>query len=392
MSAMSTDTSSTTRAEDTLRAGRDHLIRYGGEFPDFLVERAEGSWLTTEDGRRILDFTSGQMCSTLGHGHPAILDAHAGGGRAGRAPVQRLRLARRHRARARADGAAAGAARPRDVPVDRRRGERGGAAAGKAPHRRPRGARLRGLVARDDRRRRVEHLQRRPPRLRARAARHDGAADAEPLPLPDRPLPRPLRPDLPGAPAWRWPTPSRSARPPPRSSSRSSARAASCRCPTATSRALKQHCEERGMLLVVDEAQTALGRVGTMFAFEQHDVVPDFVDALEDARRRPAAVGYGHHRRDRGRRRSRRASCTSPRTSRTRCRPPSGAPCCDTVLAEELGARAVADRRAPAGRARGAAAPPRADRRRPRRRADARRRPRLRPRDARAGRAPTAAR
>ena len=41
--------------------------------------------------------------------------------------------------------------------------------------------------------------------------------------------------------------------------------------------ALKQRCEERGMLLVVDEAQTALGRVGTMFAFEQHDVVPDFV-------------------------------------------------------------------------------------------------------------------
>jgi len=41
--------------------------------------------------------------------------------------------------------------------------------------------------------------------------------------------------------------------------------------------ALKGRCEERGMLLVVDEAQTALGRVGTMFAFEQHDVVPDFV-------------------------------------------------------------------------------------------------------------------
>jgi 2,2-dialkylglycine decarboxylase (pyruvate) len=40
---------------------------------------------------------------------------------------------------------------------------------------------------------------------------------------------------------------------------------------------LKQRCDEREMLLVVDEAQTALGRVGTMFAFEQHDVVPDFV-------------------------------------------------------------------------------------------------------------------
>ncbi len=31
------------------------------------------------------------------------------------------------------------------------------------------------------------------------------------------------------------------------------------------------------MLLIVDEAQTALGRVGTMYAFEQHDVVPDIL-------------------------------------------------------------------------------------------------------------------
>ena len=43
------------------RAGRDHLIRYGGEFSELLIEHAAGSWLTTEDGRRILDFTSGQM-------------------------------------------------------------------------------------------------------------------------------------------------------------------------------------------------------------------------------------------------------------------------------------------------------------------------------------------
>jgi 2,2-dialkylglycine decarboxylase (pyruvate) len=40
---------------------------------------------------------------------------------------------------------------------------------------------------------------------------------------------------------------------------------------------LKQHCTDRGMLLIVDEAQTALGRVGTMFAFEQHNVVPDIL-------------------------------------------------------------------------------------------------------------------
>src|SRR4051795_4735569 len=56
-------------------AHREHLIRYGGEFAAELIDSASGSWLTTEGGRRILDFTSGQMCATLGHGHPAILEA-----------------------------------------------------------------------------------------------------------------------------------------------------------------------------------------------------------------------------------------------------------------------------------------------------------------------------
>ncbi|MET0686437.1 MAG: aspartate aminotransferase family protein [Solirubrobacteraceae bacterium] len=54
---------------------RDLLVRFGGEFTDILIERARGSWLETADGRRILDFTSGQMCATLGHSHPAILEA-----------------------------------------------------------------------------------------------------------------------------------------------------------------------------------------------------------------------------------------------------------------------------------------------------------------------------
>jgi 2,2-dialkylglycine decarboxylase (pyruvate) len=38
---------------------------------------------------------------------------------------------------------------------------------------------------------------------------------------------------------------------------------------------LKRVCEERGMLLILDEAQTALGRVGANFAFEAEGVVPD---------------------------------------------------------------------------------------------------------------------
>src|SRR5262249_34158732 len=39
--------------------------------------------------------------------------------------------------------------------------------------------------------------------------------------------------------------------------------------------ALRSRCREREMLLIFDEAQTGLGKLGTLFAFEQHGVVPD---------------------------------------------------------------------------------------------------------------------
>src|SRR5919204_690994 len=51
------------------------LIRYAGGFAPFLVTRAEGAWVETADGRRVLDFTSGQICSTLGHNHSRIAEA-----------------------------------------------------------------------------------------------------------------------------------------------------------------------------------------------------------------------------------------------------------------------------------------------------------------------------
>jgi 2,2-dialkylglycine decarboxylase (pyruvate) len=40
---------------------------------------------------------------------------------------------------------------------------------------------------------------------------------------------------------------------------------------------LKAHCEQRGMLLILDEAQTGLGRLGSNFAFEQDGAVPDIL-------------------------------------------------------------------------------------------------------------------
>ena len=52
-----------------------HLVRYAGagEFTREIIDHAQGSFLVTEDGRRILDFTSGQMSAILGHSHPEIV-------------------------------------------------------------------------------------------------------------------------------------------------------------------------------------------------------------------------------------------------------------------------------------------------------------------------------
>lgn len=47
--------------------------------------------------------------------------------------------------------------------------------------------------------------------------------------------------------------------------------------PTGYMKAMKAHCEKRGMLLIVDEAQTGIGRCGDMFAFEHDGVVPDIL-------------------------------------------------------------------------------------------------------------------
>src|ERR1700752_5431378 len=52
---------------------RRHLLKYGGEFVDFVPVRAEGAFLYDDAGRRVLDFTSGQMSALLGHSHPEIV-------------------------------------------------------------------------------------------------------------------------------------------------------------------------------------------------------------------------------------------------------------------------------------------------------------------------------
>lgn len=52
-----------------------HLVRYGSAFDRVIIERAEGSRLYDADGRSIIDFTSGQMSMLVGHSHPRITEA-----------------------------------------------------------------------------------------------------------------------------------------------------------------------------------------------------------------------------------------------------------------------------------------------------------------------------
>ena len=54
---------------------RQHLIRYGGDMYPEIVEKAQGCHVWDASGNRILDFTSGQMCATVGHNHPNIVSA-----------------------------------------------------------------------------------------------------------------------------------------------------------------------------------------------------------------------------------------------------------------------------------------------------------------------------
>ncbi|MBX2864119.1 MAG: aspartate aminotransferase family protein [Leptolyngbyaceae cyanobacterium MAG.088] len=57
-----------------LQQAHSTLIRYGGAFSDFVAHRAEGAFIYDRDGRRVLDFTSGQMSAILGHSHPEIVE------------------------------------------------------------------------------------------------------------------------------------------------------------------------------------------------------------------------------------------------------------------------------------------------------------------------------
>jgi 2,2-dialkylglycine decarboxylase (pyruvate) len=75
-----TDLSAARPARDAaslMQAARDHLLFYGRDFSEILIGKAKGAYIFDIRGRPIIDFSSGQMCATLGHNHPEIVAAIA---------------------------------------------------------------------------------------------------------------------------------------------------------------------------------------------------------------------------------------------------------------------------------------------------------------------------
>ena len=60
-------------AKQLQEAADNTLLRYGTQFNDEIISQAQGVFIYTMSGRRILDWTSGQMSCLVGHGHPEVV-------------------------------------------------------------------------------------------------------------------------------------------------------------------------------------------------------------------------------------------------------------------------------------------------------------------------------
>ncbi|MDH6180209.1 2,2-dialkylglycine decarboxylase (pyruvate) [Microbacteriaceae bacterium SG_E_30_P1] len=254
-----------------------HVLRYGASFVPEIITRAEGSFVYTEGGRRILDFTSGQMSSILGHSHPDIV-----------ATVQRQVASLDH--------LYSGMLSRPVVDLARRLAESlpeslskvmlltTGAEANEAA------IRLAKLVTGKHE---IVSFARSWHGMTAAAAAatysagRKGYGPTAPgniaIPVADR-----FRPDFVDADGeldWRTQLDVAFAL----VDAQSTGSLAACivepilssggiiELPLGYLAALKEKCVERGMLLILDEAQTGLARTGTMYAFERDGVAPDIL-------------------------------------------------------------------------------------------------------------------
>ncbi|MFW7268042.1 aspartate aminotransferase family protein [Gluconacetobacter sp. Hr-1-5] len=262
--------------DSSLRRSADRtLLRYmgiGGDFTSFVPERAEGSWLYDASGRKVLDFTSGQMSSVLGHAHPELVAALRDA--AGRLdhlfsmmlsrPVVDLAVALAElvpalpRAMFLSTGGESVEAAIRLAKVVTGRWEIVGFA--QSYH---------GSTG-----------------AAASATYSIGRRGHGPL-MPGTfaiPAPNAFRPRFPGV-TWQQELDDSFDLLDRQSTGNLAAFIAEpilstggvIDLPIDYLAALKAHCERRGMLLIIDEAQTGLGRTGAMFAYERDNVIPDIL-------------------------------------------------------------------------------------------------------------------
>ncbi|WP_093157697.1 aspartate aminotransferase family protein [Saccharopolyspora antimicrobica] len=256
-----------------------HLIRYSGRgaFSPEIIDRASGTTVVTEDGRELLDFTSGQMSAILGHSHPEIVATiHAQAERldhlySGMLSRPVLDLAER-------------LAGTLPAPLDKAVFLTTGAEANEAA------LRMAKLVTGKYEIVSFARSWHGMTQAAANATYSAGRAGYGPpapgnfaLPVPDR-----FRPDIVDADGgldWR------------RQldlafdliDAQSAGSLAACLVepilssggvvdlPPGYLAALRDKCHERGMLLILDEAQTGLCRTGDWYAFERDGVVPDIL-------------------------------------------------------------------------------------------------------------------
>jgi 2,2-dialkylglycine decarboxylase (pyruvate) len=252
-----------------------HLLRYmgvGGNFTTFVPERAEGSWLYDASGRKVLDFTSGQMSSVLGHAHPELVQAvHEAAGRLDHLfsmmiskPVVDLAVAL----------AELVPALPRSMFLST-----GGESVEAA-------IRLAKVVT--GKWEIVGFAQSYHGSTGASASATYAAARRGHGPLMPGafaiPAPNAYHPRFPGV-TWQQELDDSFDLLDRQTTGNLAAFIAEpvlstggiLDLPVGYLAALKAHCERRGMLLILDEAQTSLGRTGEMFAFERDSVIPDIL-------------------------------------------------------------------------------------------------------------------
>ena len=261
---------------DALERATRHLIRYGATWSPFIADRASGAFVFDADGRRVLDFTSGQMSSILGHSHPEIVDVvsemigrldHLFSGMLSRPVIDLAEVLGGlapglTKVLLLTTGAESNEAALRMAKIvtggwevvgfaQSWHGMTGAAAsatysAGRRGHGPPQVGSM-AVYA--------------PNSYRPRFVTADGSLDwqtelDDAFDLIDR--------QSAGAPAAFIAEPILSS-------------GGILELPLGYLEALRAHCHERGMLLVLDEAQTAIGRTGTMFAFERDGVTPDIL-------------------------------------------------------------------------------------------------------------------